>query len=234
MMTRFGSSPGEFQWDLSSIADASRLRALKGAGSAEDLLAAVVAKMNYAVRSGDLRVGWEQAQKNAEDHRIILRVRIGAELFDWFFNARTGYRAQCRVSAEAGTAFNARLVRLIREVVTVSCPDTIAAREMDPSFRDQGAVLIEKRQVEASLVPELSRAWFCGRLIQASGSVVDLIVSVSGPRIVVGPDDCWATIDADEEMAWLDVKGAFLGVDGAYQVKSPEERGSRLNKLGTA
>ena len=43
-----------------------------------------------------------------------------------------------------------------------------------------------------------------------------------------------ATSDADEEMAWLDVKGAFLGADGSYQVKSAEERGSRLNKRGTA
>ena len=59
-------------------------------------------------------------------------------------------------------------------------------------------------------------------------------MSVSGPRVIVGPDDCRATSDADEEMAWLDVKGAFLGADGSYQVKSAEERGSRLNKRGTA
>jgi len=52
--------------------------------------------------------------------------------------------------------------------------------------------------------------------------------------VIVGPDDCRATSDADEEMAWLDVKGAFLGADGSYQVKSAEERGSRLNKRGTA
>lgn len=221
-------------WDLSRIEDAVRFARLEGAGAAADLLAAVVGKLDQAIRSGSLRVGWEQAEKNPQDHRVVLQFQIGSDLFDWFFNAQTGYRAVFRLSAEDGTAFNARLMQAVANVVRASLPATLEARELDAHFVDQGGVLIERSDVENSLLPELSKAWCCGKRMELDGGATNMVVSGTGPKIVVGPDESWPSIEADEDMAWLDIKGAFLGVDGPYQPKSPEERGKRLHERGTA
>jgi hypothetical protein len=233
MAGRCRSFPEDLTWGL-NLWDVARLAALRGAGSADDILTAIVAAFETAIRSGSLRVGWEQARKNPLDHRVVLQFHVGSELFDRFFNARTGYRAHFRFAPECGTAFNARLIQSVSESVSANLPETIAARELDSYFTDQRRVLIERASVESSLVRDLSKAWFCSGRIEPAGGVNDIIVSVTGPRIIVGFDESFAAIEADEDMAWLDIKGAFLSSGGPYQIKPPDERAQELHKSGTA
>src|SRR5213593_4076876 len=95
-------------WQFDEIAGTDPVRAarLNSAPSSDDLCIAVVRALGIASSMGKLRIGKESAETNNVHHRIVIQFYIGADLFDWFFNGRTGYRSQFRRSAEIGIAFN--------------------------------------------------------------------------------------------------------------------------------
>ena len=54
------------------------------------MLKALVTKLATAIKSEDVRIGRERAEQTGEDRRVVVQFYVGAELYDLFFNARTG------------------------------------------------------------------------------------------------------------------------------------------------
>jgi hypothetical protein len=91
------------------------------------------------------------------------------------------------------------------------------------------------QDVVKSLDPELSKVWVCDTLIGNVGGVQNLIVSRSEPDLVFSSGcEPWRSLCADESNAWLDLKGAFIGDVGLYQLKDPKVRAQDLEIRGTA
>jgi hypothetical protein len=154
-------------------------------------------------------------------------------LFDWFFNAHSGYRAQFRLGWQVGHSYNAELVAALRAELR-ALQESFTGRLLNSSFEDLGPRLTRSGEVILQLEPELSKVWFCKKLIGLDGLVNDLRVELSGPRLVFDDYESWAAPLAEEGNSWLDLKGAFHGDAELYQLKDPVLRAEDLQRLGSA
>src|SRR4051794_2284409 len=108
--------PGIADWSFDDVADQDPARAeqLARAGQPAALIDASRAFVDGA-ETGAVLFGWEFAGKQPSHHRAVVQFRVDPALFDWFFNARTGYRAHYRAHPDQALAFNARLVYALRD-----------------------------------------------------------------------------------------------------------------------
>jgi hypothetical protein len=194
----------------------------------------IVEAFAAALTSGEVRFGWERSELDWNDFRAIAQVHLGSNLFDWFFNARTGYRGKFRESWEAGVAFNAEIIEAIRTHVKGIADPTVMVRLLDASFEDCGYATVPVDRISDSLLPDLSKVWFCTKLIRQEGGTACLPLGLSGPRILLDRGDSWAAPYRDDSDSWLDIKGAFLGAEGPYQPKDPVQRAKTLQLTGSA
>jgi hypothetical protein len=223
-------------WQFDEIVkdDPARASALEAAPSSAALAEALTDTFSAALTSGHVRFGLEEARSNSNDVRAVLQFHVGARMFDWFFNARTGYRAQFCASWEAGLAYNFALIDALRKHVRALPYPTVTVRRLNESFEDCGAIEATVSQLVDSLEPHLSMVWVTSSLIQESGRVAGLPFGRAGPRILLEQGNTWAAIYQDDPEAWLEVKGAFLGIAGPYQSKDPIARAKNLQRTGEA
>src|SRR5438445_9097971 len=109
---------------------------------------------------------------------------VGERLFDWFFNANTGYRAQFRRGSSFGSAQNAALITVLHRVFKSCNLHEVPARRLSSEFDDLGPMTANAHVVLMSLAPSLSKVWFCGRRIGRYGGVEDMSVFQSTPDLV--------------------------------------------------
>jgi hypothetical protein len=223
-------------WTFGEIAarEAGRAALLESAPDPDAIRAAVVSHFEAALEGGRLRVGMEQSSSNPSDLRVVLQFPVGEDLYDQFFNANTGYRAQFRRDWQTGLAYNRSIVTEMRSKLASFLPDEVLVRCLSSKFEDCGELTIPREKIYQSLDPDLSKVWFCGRLIVGDGTVVQLPSGATGPRLRLDEESTWAALARDESDAWLDVKGAFVGRDGPYQPKDPRERAKKLQSTGEA
>jgi hypothetical protein len=121
-------------WSFTEIAatDPSRASVLEGAPSARAILGAVVSKLVEAAKTGRLCVGAEQAAREPGDQRVVLQFHVGEKLFDQFFNARTGYRAQFRRGWQTGLSYNRELIETMRDSVVSVLPSEVCISSPHP------------------------------------------------------------------------------------------------------
>src|SRR5688572_15375600 len=101
----FGLGDWSFQEFVAS--DTTRAVRLEQAGSPTDLVEALVAALGLASKMKALICAWEFSEDRPLDCRAVVQFRVEPTLFDWFFNARTGYRAHYRTHPTYGIEFNA-------------------------------------------------------------------------------------------------------------------------------
>jgi hypothetical protein len=159
---------------------------------------------------------------------------ISPVLFDRFFNSRVGYRAQFRGHYGCGLAFNDHVINALRVCLDSELPAIVSVWELTGDFSVCGSTEVPKRFVTDSLVDYWSKVWFCTKRISPNGAVEEIRPWLSGPRIVLNGGSNWSAPYAGADTSWLDVKGAFLGKDGPYQVKNPLSRSKELQNRGTA
>lgn len=130
--------PDESSWRFDAIAcsEPDRASALKEAGPPGALIEALVSALEQAFGIGDVRLGREPAGSQWDDCRAVLQFEVGARVFDWFFNARTGYRAHFRVRYECGLKFNNQIVEALRLRLDASLPLCVHGRELNSEFED--------------------------------------------------------------------------------------------------
>jgi hypothetical protein len=218
-------------FDRINDGDAKRANALQVAPSRAEISRQVVAALRAAVLNGSVRIGFDEFGQST---RVIIQFPVGQQLFDWFFNAHTGYRAQFRIGWEVGLAFNAELVGMLRDELALDLDANIEVRRLNSSFEDIGYESAPRSRILKSLAPRLSKVWFCRKLIGKDGKVQNLLVDISGPRLIFDEYESWAAPYVDESDAWLDLKGAFVAECGSFQIKGPIRRAKGLQQSGSA
>ena len=224
-----------WHYDKIELTEPDRATRLRDAPEWPDLMAMTCHALGASLAYCAARFGFDESGTNPNDLRAVIQFPVGEQLFDWFFNSRTGYRAQFRRGAEYGTRQNALLTAMVRREMEASRLFPVAARRLTSTFDDHGPMMASAQDFLASLDPPLSKVWFCGRLVRVAGGVEDLTVSSSTADLAFRSDcEPWRSIYADEANAWLDVKGAFVSASGLYQLKDPALRAQALHCRGTA
>jgi hypothetical protein len=223
-------------WSFEEIETNEPARAdwLRTAPNSAQLALAVLAKFEESLASNQVRVGMEQSGSNAQDLRVTLQFHVGEELSDQFLNANSGYRAQFRRDWLRGLAYNEQLIVGIRSIIARTAPSEFSGRLLTPKFDDVVGRLTSRDEVLTSLVPELSKVWFCAKLINGKGGVLQLPSGAVGPHLRLDETTRWASISRNDADSWIDIKGAFVGAAGPYQPKSPIERAKKLQEKGEA
>jgi hypothetical protein len=217
------------------LREPERATRLRDAPEWPDLMAMTCHALGASLAIGATRFGFDESGRNANDLRAVLQFPVGEQLFDWFFNSRTGYRAQFRKGAAYGNDQNSLFITMMRRELEVCTLFPVAARQLSRSFDDHGPVMASAQDFLTSLDPSLSKVWFCARLIRVTGGIEHLRVFCSTPDLAFRGDCApWCSVYADESNAWLDIKGAFVSASGLYQLKDPGLRAQGLHWRGTA
>src|SRR5262249_47711843 len=108
--------PSDATWRYEAVTPAAELRIieLERAAGPEELVASLRDAFLRADASGVTRYGWEPNDLRRLHCRAIVQFPVAPILFDWFFNARSGYRAQFRVHPQCGLDFNAAIIGALR------------------------------------------------------------------------------------------------------------------------
>ncbi|MEJ7667918.1 MAG: hypothetical protein WKH97_04115 [Casimicrobiaceae bacterium] len=224
-------------WHYETIAvqEPERAARLSAAPDWTDMILMVSDAFRTSLLNGATRFGFDESGRNASHLRTVMQFPVGEQLFDWFFNAQTGYRAQFRRGSEFGNVQNAALITVLRREFDACNLDEVSARRLSNTFDDLGSMNAEAQDVLTSLDPSLSKVWFCARRIGRHNGVEDRTVFQSTPDLLFWSGyPAWRSISADDLNAWLDVKGAFIGDNEVYQLKAPILRAQDLQSRGTA
>jgi hypothetical protein len=223
-------------WTFDEFAkhDTKRHQFLCGAPPWTDLVHAVRRALSDALRANNVRFVMDESGRDPRDLRGVVQFPVGRPLFDWLFNAQTGYRGQFRIGRENGLAKNADLIRELRAELELSNATVVVIHRLTSDFKYKGSQPGTIGEVGATLDAAFSKVWICEKLITQSGTIQDLFVSRTGPKLLFAESDSWSSLYPEDGGGWLDVKGAFIGSTGPYQLKPPEERAAELEERGTA
>ncbi len=223
-------------WDFTEVdqEDAGRAARLRGSPPWAELIRKVCHALRAALLGSNVMFSFEESCQDDQHLRAIIQFPLGCQLFDWLFNGREGYRAQFRTGHQNGLVQNAVLISEFRAELTRHTRAEIIARRLSCDFKDKGPMAGSIGQIVSSLDPHLSKVWVCDNLIGNDRELHDLFVSRTGPKLTFSDSDPWVSLYSEDGAGWLDVKGAFVGPNGVYQRKSPEERAANLEVHGSA
>jgi hypothetical protein len=120
----------EDEWSFKNIGafDSDRAARLEACPSPEALIPSLADVLAKAIDSRKVRFAVDSKDNAFVERRAIVQFQVSPELYDWFFNARTGYRAQFWINPETGAAFNSRIVDALGEVLRLRLPEVITVR----------------------------------------------------------------------------------------------------------
>ena len=227
-------------WSFQKIHECEPCRAvrLESCRPPNELINALVQSI-ITIKNDDLRIGVD-----SKGCRAIVQFRVTPTLYDWFYNGRTGYRAQFWISPDTGMKFNNRSLTAVVKALTERLAEAIPVRRI--SVRDDGAscdvgeiIAYPREELLRSLTPKSSKIWIGEQLIQTSmGLMKDVLTLLpKAEKLCVrgwpaegeglrAPLPC-------PEYCWLDVKGRFLSAKGEPdQIKSQRERAQKIHECG--
>ncbi|MBU1360911.1 MAG: hypothetical protein KKC79_09330 [Gammaproteobacteria bacterium] len=165
----------------------------------------------------------------------MVQFQLEKSLFDWFFNATTGYRAQFRIGRANGLAMNAHLICELASELAHFADADIALHRYTSEFAYKESTQDKVCRVATTLDPRLSKVWVCEKLIGRTGQIEQLFVSRTGPKLNMPETVSWSSLYPEDAYGWLEVKGAFVPSTGRpYQLKSPKARAATLQDRGSA
>ena len=179
---------------------------------------------------------WELLDESPSVGRAALQIPVGVELFERFFNSANGYRAMFRRGRRVGSATNAALIDGLITVLGRALPesvDAILVKKMGELLHLAGRQNVSRSTFLRSLDPCLAKIWYATQEI-SSENIRWLSSGVSGSKIDVGLEYTWHKIQQDPGNCLIEVKGAFVGSYGLFQVKDPELRATGLSTTGAA
>jgi hypothetical protein len=155
---------GLWTFDEFEQSDVERATRLNSSPPWAQLIRLVGRALGTALQTRTARFGFNESSRDSTHLRAVVQYPIGRDLFDRFFNSRTGYRAQFRLGPDHGLRQNALLLLELSDQLGL-CPNKeITARLLDHEFVDKGPMLCTMDQVLKSLDPELSKVWICEKL----------------------------------------------------------------------
>jgi hypothetical protein len=214
-----GASPTESEWSFEGLNDEERARKLAGAPLFDEIIREVRQAFRAGIRDGSAR-GYDHFDR---DPRATIQFRVDPDLYDVFFNSRTGYRAQYWRSLESGAGANALLVaNLLAEICDLR-PWPIAW-SLKPDFAMR-SLLCAGAKVWVDESRDIYRANF-----------------IESPRLRVLK---WRSYDPypheracaprpARDRCWLDIKGCFVEGETIRSSKDPFARARQINETGWA
>ncbi|MGF6983437.1 hypothetical protein QFZ99_002914 [Paraburkholderia atlantica] len=211
----------DWRLETAELADFELAAEIEACPAPAALLAALAAALREATVSGQARFCDEAARDDPRGgSRALIRFQVPRALFNWFFSGKAGYRAHFYVSQAYGLAFNDQAVAALVAQLASVMPSQVQGFHIDREGHETPS-FIQRRFVEQSLVPALSKLW------------VGDGVSFTGPHILLPDGRSWSSILCDGNVAGIELKGAFVGPDGLlYQPKDPHRRAERLHEQG--
>ncbi len=169
---RVGSvSPTVNDWNFAEIGkyDPQRAARLTAAGTSNDLLDTLETALRTAIKNDRLRFG---VDCNDGNPRVIIQFPIARHIYDWFFNARTGYRGKFWAGANIGDEYNRAVVATLLKPLLETTPDQGTARKIAVHICgasreevDEGPIPLRRETTIRSLDPRFAKIWICERLI---------------------------------------------------------------------
>ena len=198
-------------------------------------ISALASRVSLALKQAkSLEPIWEIADESPAVGRAAVQFRVDPDLFHSFFNSATGYRAMFRRGHRVGTFTNALLVAWLNDVLAGSLPEAVTAHLVQRGPKWRGRTKIKRSDFLRSLDPSLAKIWYCTAEIRSNGDIRQLPTGASDARINVGLAYEWMEIRQRAEDCLLELKGAFVGAEGLYQIKDPELRARTLCSKGEA
>jgi hypothetical protein len=178
---------------------------------------------------------WELFDQQPSVGRSVVQVHVSSTFFETFFNSPVGYRAMFRRGPYIGSATNGALLREVLSVLSPRLPESLNV----PVIKNPGPEWVEhyrlaRSEFLRSLDPCLAKLWYSTAEIRADGTIRSLPYGVIDGKIDVGLSYHWAEIRQNEQDCIIEIKGAFIGPYGLFQVKDPEERARKLFEKGEA
>ena len=192
--------------------------------------------------------------------RSIIQFSVTQEIYDWFFNGRTGYRAQFYIDSKCGLVFNRDFIDVLTGILRGLLLDEVEVRlvevEVANGTREERVVgerMISSERFIASLVPDRSKLWICEWLHPGNKEELteNIGFSVLSDAARYLPKLCvprWARVINPKtgqqgeglrapfpgrNYAWIDLKGGFVGTDGQpAQIKDQTGRARQLHETG--
>jgi hypothetical protein len=248
-------------WGFDAIrgADAARGDMLEHAGPPEALISALTHALDQAQRNGAIRLVIDSKRESFESFRAMTQFTVHRDLYDWFYNARTGYRAAFWRDPMIGIEFNHRIVAALAGIlaerlsddVTVRAIQIIETNDTSREDRDRGRKLVQRDSFIRSLDPSVAKVWICERLHRNEGGRIDDIglpvfrEARDGPKLIVprwasavisqGDDPGFGLLAPrpSEEYCWLDFKGGVIAKSGELVQPKPNDlRALQLHNIG--
>jgi hypothetical protein len=156
----------EKDWSFDKIRECAPCRAsrLECCRPPDELIHALVQSI-ITIKKDDLRIGVDNKC------RTIVQFRVAPELYDWFYNARTGYRAQFWTAPEVGIKFNEQILIAVVKAVTDRLAEAVPVRLIrvrDGASCDVGKITACPEELLRSLKSKMSKIWICEDIIRTS------------------------------------------------------------------
>lgn len=172
--------PSKTDWSFEEIcaSDSDRAARLEAAALPDILVATLAVALQNAIYHGEVRYGLDSLENKFIECRAIIQFKVDPNLYDWFFNARTGYRAQFLTSPDASAAFNTKIIEVLRNVLDRHLPQNVVVRrirtvrsktgpcEESREDYDIGAKTLPRGSIVRSLDPSVSKIWIGERLME--------------------------------------------------------------------
>ena len=238
--------PGETDWGFQEIEkqDPERASKLANADSSDALIDALDNAFSAALSTKEVQVKFDGIGDDFGAPRVAFQFPVSVELYDWFYNARTGYRAQYWISPDKGRAFNAQLISRFRSTVGRAWPGEYVTgqKELHSGACQRIAddeLTVNKSIALMSLDLDLSKIWMCENILAHRDEQIPWIFYYRGPQLSVTKWDvgdksglhAWYP---EERNAWLEIKGGYVAPDGevTQPKKSPKCRSLQLHRSG--
>jgi hypothetical protein len=230
--------PGPREWRFDEIAadDVERARLLEAGVRSDELMNAIAAAIRDAVAHRTAKFGIDT--KN-DQPRAIIQVRVGLNLYDQFFNSRTGYRAHYWSSPDEGNSFDETLICHLRQALSDHIPISVEGCNVIVKFPNEireewggGPCQVTRDFALQSFQPEASKAWICEWLITDGRDLNQRQqLGLLNPKLIIKR---WSEDGLRAPCGeWLDFKGGFVDSSGnATPSKKRTDRASEIHETG--
>jgi hypothetical protein len=191
------------EWVLAHEMPEDRRLILSNRLPASDLMDKIVCAARQAADKDELFVCWEASTRQPGQARVSGVFRCPEDVFDEFFNGRTGYRAQYYLAPDLGEAYNREVLDRLEPIVRCVCVQAIT--RLVPEIADR-----------ESLRAPGAKVWFRERRDHHLGDRL-----IRPARWVAyweaRPNEVpMGLIPAPREFPWLQVKGGWVHASNGY------------------
>lgn len=210
--------------DIASV-DAERAARLSAAPSFEVIVAEVIQGLRRAIERKQFQCAMDYPPYGGK--RAIFQFQICPQLYDWFFNSRSGIRAQYRVSPDQGIRATATIMKAATDVVVASLPVEFPVRHVKVD-RDLGCLVCERAFFRESLSHEDAKVWVGEWIVTGKQGLLTEVPMYDEPYVLFGDNSSTAPAPYGPiELTWLDLKGAVIGGE---QTKDRFERATQIHR----